>query len=244
VATVRTAAPHRALAACLAVKVTDLDTYVGPRPAAVPDAVRPFTPFGYSPALLRSAYGLPAGQGSGRTVAIVDAYDDPKAESDLATYRATYGLPACTIANGCFRKVNQSGGTGYPGTDASWAAEISLDLDMVSAICPRCHILLAEASSSYLSDLGQAVNEAVGLGAKYVSNSYGAGESPRAPATTVSFNHPGVVITASAGDGGYGTSYPAASRYVTAVSDTALRASRVSYVNGFSRRSTPASSAP
>ena len=119
-----------------------------PVPPPCPDSVRPATPFGYSPALLQRAYSLPSGRGSGRTVAIVDAYDDPNAESDLATYRRTYGLPSCTTANGCFRKVNQNGGTSYPSADSGWAAEISLDLDMVSAICPNCHILLVEASSS------------------------------------------------------------------------------------------------
>ncbi len=144
--------------------------------------------------------------------------------SDLATYRSTYGLPACTTANGCFRKVGQNGGTSYPAADAGWAAEISLDLDMVSAICPHCHILLAEASSSELSDLGAAVNRAVSLGARFVSNSYGGDES----ASDIGydskfFNHPGVAITVSAGDSGYGVSYPAASRYVTAVGGTSLK---------------------
>jgi len=159
-------------------------------------------------------------------VAIVDAYDDPAAESDLAVYRSTYGLPACTTANGCFRKVNQGGGTSYPGADSGWAAEISLDLDVVSAICPRCHILLVEASSSYISDLGKAVNRAVSLGARFVSNSYGGGESSSDSSyDTQYFDHPGVAITVSAGDSGYGTAYPAASHYVTAVGGTSLRSS-------------------
>ena len=182
------------------------------------------TPAGFTPTTLQHAYHLKASRGSGRTVAIVDAYDDPNAESDLATYRSTYGLPACTTANGCFRKVGQNGGTSYPAADAGWAAEISLDLDMVSAICPNCHILLAEASSSELSDLGAAVNRAVSLGARFVSNSYGGDES----ASDIGydskfFNHPGVAITVSAGDSGYGVSYPAASRYVTAVGGTSLK---------------------
>src|SRR5437764_11804199 len=93
-------------------------------------------PSGYGPSDLRSAYGLgsmSASGGSGQTVAIVDAYDDPNAEADLAVYRSQFGLPACTTANSCFRKVNQNGGTTYPSTSASWAQEISLDLDMVSA---------------------------------------------------------------------------------------------------------------
>src|SRR3954452_5777773 len=101
-------------------------------------------PAGYGPAQLRGAYSLPATGGSGHTVAIVDAYDDPNAESNLNTYRSTFGIAACTTANGCFRKVNQSGGTTPPAADPGWAEEISLDVDMVSAICPNCHILLVE----------------------------------------------------------------------------------------------------
>ena len=77
--------------------------------------------------------------GTGKTVAIVDAYDDPSAEADLAVYRSTYGLPPCTTANGCFRKVDQNGGTAYPAANKGWAEEISLDLDMVSAVCQNCN---------------------------------------------------------------------------------------------------------
>ena len=104
------------------------------------------TPSGLGPAQIQSAYKLTGLTSGGRTVAIVDAYDDPTAESDLATYRSQYGLPACTTANGCFKQVNQSGGSELPATDAGWAEEISLDLDMVSATCPDCQILLVEAN--------------------------------------------------------------------------------------------------
>ncbi len=105
---------------------------------------------GYDPADLRSAYNLPSeSAGSGQTVAIVDAFDDPNAESDLGVYRSHYGLPACTTANGCFKKVNQKGETkSYPPAEPGWAVEISLDIDMVSAACPNCHILLVEAKSA------------------------------------------------------------------------------------------------
>jgi hypothetical protein len=83
---------------------------------------------------LQAAYHLPTTGGSGQMIAVVDAFDDPTAEADLAVYRQTYGLPACTTANGCFSKVNQAGVPGsYPPPDGGWAAEISLDLDMVSA---------------------------------------------------------------------------------------------------------------
>lgn len=190
-------------------------------------AVQPFasSPSGYNPADLRSAYNLPsASAGSGQTVAIVDAYDDPNAEADLGVYRSQFGLPPCTTANGCFRKVNQSGVQGnYPRANGGWAEEISLDLDMVSAICPNCHITLVEASSSSLTNLGTAVNEAAKLGANEISNSYGGSESSSDPSYDASyFNHPGIAITVSSGDSGYGVEYPAASQYVTAVGGTTL----------------------
>ncbi|HEY8320056.1 MAG TPA: S53 family peptidase [Amnibacterium sp.] len=182
------------------------------------------TPSGYGPADLRSAYKLTATGTSSQTVAIVDAYDDPKAEADLATYRAQYGLPACTTANGCFTKVGQTGSkTSLPRADGGWTQEISLDLDMVSAICPGCKILLVEASSSSLTNLGTAVNTAARLGATEISNSYGGSESPSDTAYDWKYySHPGVAITASSGDNGYGVEYPAASANVTAVGGTSL----------------------
>jgi subtilase family serine protease len=180
-------------------------------------------PAGYGPADLQSAYALPSGSaGAGQTVAIVDAYNDPYAESDLAVYRSQYGLPACTTANGCFHKVNQSGGTSYPRSNTGWAEEISLDVDMVSAACPSCHILLVEASSNSFANLGTAENYAAAY-ANAISNSYGSGEfSSESSYDTAYFNHPGVVITASSGDAGYGVEYPAASPNVTAVGGTSL----------------------
>ncbi len=178
------------------------------------------TPQGFGPDDLRKAYNL-TGDGSGQTVAIVDAQDDPNAAQDLAAYRKQYGLPDC--GDGCFKKIDQNGGTTYPSADAGWAGEISLDLDMVSAIAPKAHILLVEANSASMSDLGAAVNQAVKQGAKFVSNSYGGGEGAEdAQADSQFFNHPGVVITASAGDSGYGVEYPAASPGVTSVGGTSL----------------------
>jgi subtilase family serine protease len=182
------------------------------------------TPTGYGPADLQSAYALPSSTaGTGQTVAIVDAFDDPTAEQDLAQYRSFYGLPPCTTANGCFRKVNQTGGTlPMPPPSPDWSLEISLDLDMVSAVCPNCHILLVEATTNLNTDLYTAVDTAARLGANAISNSYGGGESSSETSSDVHFNHPGVAITASSGDNGYGVSYPAASRYLTAVGGTSL----------------------
>nr|WSX75242.1 carboxypeptidase regulatory-like domain-containing protein [Streptomyces sp. NBC_00899] len=189
------------------------------------------TPDGYGAADLQSAYSLPADGGEGRTVAIVVAYDDPTAESDLAVYRSQFGLPACTTANGCFRKVDQRGGTDYPGPNASWAGEASLDMDMVSASAPAAHILLVEADSSLFEDMFAAVDQAVAQGVQYVSNSYGSdytsvpgsGEDPaESTEFDAHYNHPGVVMVASSGDLGYGVTYPAASPFVTAVGGTTL----------------------
>ena len=179
-------------------------------------------PTGYNPGDLTAAYNLGSG-GAGQTIAIVDAFDDGKAESDLAVYRSQFGLPACTTANGCFRKVNQNGGSSYPRGDAGWAEEISLDLDMASAICPSCKILLVEATTNSFANLAAAVDRAVAMGATVVSNSYGGSEYSGEVSDQAHFNHPGVAITVSSGDNGYGVEFPAASQYVTAVGGTTLR---------------------
>ena len=205
-------------AACMAIARTGLAAHRGLFAAQA-------SPQGYGPDALRSAYNLPSTTaGAGATVAVVDAYDDPDAASDLDLYRQQYGLPACTTANGCFRKVAQDGRTAYPLPDGNWAAEISLDLDMVSAICPNCHILLVEAKDNSSANLGAAVDEAVKLGAKYVSNSYGGPPGPGEPQQDdKNYDHPGVAVTVAAGDTGYGVYWPAASQYVTSVGGTSLK---------------------
>jgi hypothetical protein len=209
------AAPTRAhVMACGALRRTDIKSALAIGPNA--------TPSGLLPANLISAYKLPSSSTSA-TVAIVDAQDDPNAESDLATYRSQFGLPACTTANGCFRKVNQSGASSpLPSGDTGWAGEISLDVDMVSAICPSCHILLVEANSASDADLYTAEDYAASH-AKFVSNSWGGNEYSGQTTDDSHFNHPGVAITVSSGDSGNGSEYPATSRYVTAVGGTSLR---------------------
>ena len=141
-----------------------------------------------SPCQIQDAYRLPSQvAGTGRTVAIVDAYDNPNAESDLAVYRTQYGLPACTTANGCFKKLNQTGAaSSYPTGDPGWGIEISLDLDAVSAACPLCHITLVEANSSSTLDLDVAEDTAAAQSPTSISNSWGGGrvrrrEHPRRP---------------------------------------------------------------
>lgn len=178
----------------------------------------------YKPANLHSAYNLPTTASGTPTVAIVDAFNDPNAASDLATYRSTFGLPACTVASGCLRIVSQTGSTTrLPPNDTGWAVEESLDLDMVSAICENCHILLVEATSPTNANLGAAVNEAVALGAIAVSNSYGEGEfSGEATSCSSFYAHNDVAVTASSGDGGLGVSYPAVCPTVIGVGGTNL----------------------
>ncbi len=183
------------------------------------------TPSGYGPAALRAAYGV-TGSGSATTViAIVDAYGYTNAESDLAVYRSTYGLPPCTTANGCFVKYNQSGVQGsYPRQNTGWAQETALDLDMASAMCPGCKIILVEANSNSNSNLGVAVNTAASLGAHVISNSYGGGESG-STAYAAYYDHPGVAVTVSSGDSGYGVQFPASAPTVIAVGGTSLTTS-------------------
>ncbi|SEF46270.1 Kelch motif-containing protein [Actinacidiphila yanglinensis] len=186
-------------------------------------------PAGYGPSDIQSAYDLPSTTAS-PTVAIVDAFDDPKAESDLAVYRAQFGLPACTTANGCFTKVDQNGGTDYPPAPPAgddWPSEISLDLDAVSAACPACHILFVEADTDANGDsLPTAVETARTMGAKYISMSWGGSEDGTENAADEQyFDHPGIVYTASSGDNGYeaGTIYPSTSQYVVSVGGTSLQ---------------------
>ena len=183
--------------------------------------------FGYTPQNLASAYKWADPSGSSwnsnnRTVAIVDAYDNPNAASDLAAYRSQFSLPPCTTASGCFRKVNQRGGATPPAGDVGWGQEIDLDIEMASAVCPNCKILLVESDSNSFADLGVAVNEAYALGADAISNSYGGNEFFGETSYAGPYNHPGVAITASSGDGGYGVEVPAAYNTVVAVGGTNL----------------------
>ncbi|HEU5033633.1 MAG TPA: hypothetical protein VFT62_02635 [Mycobacteriales bacterium] len=214
------AAPVAGAAACMSIRH---DTYVNGHP--VTNAT---VPSGYGARDIESAYGLPTANTStptsGPTVAIVDAYDDPNAAADLATYRSQMGLPPCGAD--CFKKVNQSGKVGsYPRANGGWAQEISLDLDMVSAACPTCHILLVEATSASFNNLATAVNTAANMGAVAISNSYGGSDQTELN----SYNHPGIAITASTGDNGYGVESPASFDHVIAVGGTSLVKSGSTY---------------
>jgi hypothetical protein len=193
--------------------------------------VRPTTAFpkagvGYTPEQLQDAYGLlrlAQVSGLGETVGLVDAYNDPSAEADLAVYRAAFGLPPCTTANGCFRKVDQTGGTHYPQNDKDWAGEITMDIEAVSAICPLCKILLVETNSESTSDLLTGVWYA-DAHASVVSNSWGMGETPQDLSYNQKFQEAGATNVFASGDSGYkgGVLWPAASPYVVAVGGTEI----------------------
>lgn len=177
---------------------------------------------GLTPGDLQSAYRLPSTtKGAGQIIAVVDAYDDPRAENDLNVYRTHFHLGSCTTGNGCFKKVNEYGVRGhYPKIDRGWSGEMSLDLDAVSAVCPKCKILLVEAATNTARDLGFAVNAAASAGAGVISNSYGGYEyAPYDP----NFDQRGrAIVVAGSGDSGYFPEQPASFATVVAVGGTTL----------------------
>jgi subtilase family serine protease len=231
----RPADPERA--SCHALRRTDIGRGAHPKATVSYQS-------GYTPSELQSAYSIPAG-GSGKTIAIVDAYDNPNALQDLKVYRQQFGL----AAGPTITKMNQNGqvvetldtttgtiskGTGTaPTPNVGWGQEIALDLDMASAICPACNILLVEANSNSFANLGAAVNTAAAQqGVNSISNSYGANEFLGETIFQSYYNHPHIAVTVSSGDSGYGVEFPAASNFVTAVGGTSL--SRSSTARGWS----------
>jgi alpha-tubulin suppressor-like RCC1 family protein len=193
---------------------------------------------GLDPQDLQSAYAIPALGGEDQTVAIVDAYGDLTAEEDLSAYRTRYGLAPCTKSNHCFRKVNEAGEErNYPAPsefEHGWQTETALDLEMASAACPGCRILLVQAGNPAVAAMARAAATAARLGATEISNSYGLPEqvcTAECATLASSYEHPGVLVTASAGDngfdnyveGGQSPNYPAALPGVVAVGGTSLR---------------------
>jgi subtilase family serine protease len=173
----------------------------------------------FTPTDVQKAYNLAGLHSGGRTVAIVDAYGYSGLEADLATYRSTYGLPACTKANGCLTVMDEHGGSNYPPNDAGWDLEQALDVDSVSAACPDCKILVVQGLLT-IQDLEIAENTAAAQpGVVAISNSYTDGQGPNNPA----YDHPGIAITAATGDGGYnGGEFPASDTHVVAVGGTSV----------------------
>ena len=181
------------------------------------------SPDGLGPAQIRGAYNLPSAAPRSQTIAIVTAFDNPNAESDLGVYSDTYSLPPCTSANRCFRKVNGHGkARPLPSVDARWALETSLDVQIAHAVCPNCKILLVEAESASVLDLLDAVDSAVELGANEVSNSWVVDEFSSQRSLDSHLYHPGVAITAASGDTANRVQWPASSTFVTAVGGTTL----------------------
>ncbi|HVZ12625.1 MAG TPA: Ig-like domain-containing protein [Patescibacteria group bacterium] len=190
---------------------------------------------GFGPDQIHNGYNLPCTPGGPvqsvcatpslfgpQVIGIVDAYNAPTIENDLNMYSENYGLPLCTRANGCLSIVNQNGGSSLPPSNSSWALETSLDVEVAHMMCQTCKILLVEANSASITDLGTAVNRAATLGATSISNSYGATEWSSESAYDPYYNHPGIAVIASTGDDGYGASYPAANPQVIAVGGTTL----------------------
>ena len=184
-------------------------------------------PDGLGPGDLQGAYDLQgATLGQDQTVAIVEAGADPTAAADLAVYRSQYGMAACTTGDGCLSIENENGGSSLPtATIGGWPDETAFDLDVVSAICPNCHLLLLEADSQSIADLSTAANTAAGTpGVHVVDNTYAGTEFENETTYDANYDHPGVAMVAAAGNDGYtGTvNYPAASPDVTAVSGTVV----------------------
>jgi subtilase family serine protease len=182
------------------------------------------SPTGLSPSTIKSAYNFSTSStaGAGKTIAIVDAFDDPTAESDLAVFSSQFGLPECTTVNGCFSKVNQTGGTNYPRKDAGWALEISLDVQWAHAIAPGAKILLVEATTNSFANL-LAAEDYAKTQANYVSNSWGASEFSGESSYDSHFSYSGVSFFVSSGDSGLPADYPSASPNVISVGGTTLR---------------------
>jgi subtilase family serine protease len=181
------------------------------------------SPTGLSPTTIKSAYSFSTSStaGAGRTIAIVDAYDDPTAESDLGVFSSQFGLPACTTANGCFRKADQNGGTRYPRTDSGWALEISLDIQWAHAIAPGAKILLVEAKTNSFANL-LAAEDYAKAHAQYVSNSWGGSEFSGEASYDSHFSQSGVSFFVSSGDAGLPAEYPSSSPNVISVGGTTL----------------------
>jgi subtilase family serine protease len=189
-------------------------------------------PTGLSPAAIKGGYSFPTDPtaGAGKTIAIVDAFDDPTAEKDLGVFSTTFGLPQCTTANGCFTKVNQNGGTSYPRKDAGWALEISLDIQWAHAIAPGAKILLVEATTNSFTNL-LAAEDYAKAHAQYVSNSWGASEFSGETAFDSHFIQTGVSFFVSSGDAGLPAEYPSASPNVISVGGTRLTVNGTTFVS-------------
>ncbi len=182
---------------------------------------------GWAPADFQARYNLPSStKGAGQIVAIVDAFDNPNVESDLATYRSNFGLGTAN-----FVKYNQKGQKShYPKGDQGWGVEIDLDVEMVSAVCPKCTIYLIETNTNSSKNLEKGDLEAVKLGAHIISNSWICYGSIDCGLDPNDFNTPGVMYLAASGDNGYNQNgVPEALGTVVSVGGTVLSKSGSTY---------------
>lgn len=197
--------------------------------APVPSQVQrqstvPLPTVGFGPADAAAAYAIDSSRQVDQTVGIVIAFDNPNLEADLAVYRAAFGLPPCTSANGCFRKVNQRGEADPPAANVGWGIEAALDVQMASAACSTCKLLIVEADTNRLGDMGKATRTAVRIGADVVNHSYGADEfNGILEIGQQYYTHPAVPMVAASGDDGFATaSIPASLPATIAVGGTSL----------------------
>ena len=177
---------------------------------------------GLTPQQVRHAYGFDTitNQGDGQVIALIEAFNHPQIEKDLAVFNQAFNLPPCTTANGCFTQLSVNGKN--LGTNTLWALEISLDVEWAHAMAPNARIILVQSPSGYLVDMLQGVDLAVRMGANIVSMSWGAPEFTGETAYDGHFVAPGVTFVASSGDFGNPGFYPAASPFVTGVGGTSL----------------------
>ena len=201
------------------------------------------SPTGLPPSAVASVYHLSglsgsSGDGAGQIIAIVDAYHDPHALSDLNTWNTKYfytPLSTCTSLSQTGPCFLQSDPQGTPSVNSGWVLEESLDIEWAHAEAPAAKIVLVEAASNSFANLfGAVLYAANSIGATEVSMSWGGGEFSGETAYDADMAHPGTFYTASSGDTGHGAGYPAASPNVIAVGGTTLNGCSGTSCSGFS----------
>ena len=192
-------------------------------------------PQGFGANDLQAMYNIDPTLGDGITIAVVDAYGYQDLESDLAVYRQHYNLGDCTIASGCLTIVNNMGQTSpLPvDSDQGWIGETTLDVQMISAGCPRCKIIVIQADAAGAGlEVGQTVARRLQVDA--ISDSWGSQEFSGSLDSEGDYDNPGIGTFVSTGDGGYagGTQYPSTSAFTIAVGGVSFDGTTTSAWNG------------